>query len=100
MLEQQPARSVLKDVTPADPGYAHLACLFRQRAQQIELGVAPLRHTGFPFASRPRRSRCAEARDEGAEFLFAPVAVVLFAFERNHAHLLSAPNSSRCISGS
>src|SRR5204862_3483793 len=40
MLEQQPARSVLQDVTPADPGYAQFAGLFRQRAQQIALGVA------------------------------------------------------------
>ena len=37
MLEQQPARSVLEDITPADPGYAQLAGLVRQRAQQIEL---------------------------------------------------------------
>src|SRR5215207_5215126 len=98
MLEQQPARSVFQDVTPADPGYAQLAGLIRQRTQQIELGVAALRHAGFPSASGSRR--CAERRDKGAEFLFAPFAAILFALERNHAHFLSAPNSSRYNSGS
>src|SRR4051812_34588070 len=99
MLEQQPARAVLEDVTLADPGNTYLAGLIRQRPEQIELGVAMLGHTGFPRASGPGRHR-AERGDKDVQFLFAPFAIALFALERHHVHLLSAPNSSRCISGS
>jgi hypothetical protein len=102
MLEQQPTRSVLQDIPPADPRYTKLAGLFRTRAQQIELHVAVFRGAGFPCTAGGRRNRRMQRRNDGVEFRFGPHRGVLSALERNHAHLLllSAPNRSRCSSGS
>ena len=65
MLEQEPARSILEDVTPADPRHAQLAGLIRQRTQQIELRIAFFGHAGFPSPAGRRREGGIQCRARG-----------------------------------
>src|SRR5689334_4404151 len=102
MFEQEPSRTVLQNIAPSDPRHAQFACFLGLRTEQIELSVAAFSFAGFPGAAAHWSQRRVQPAKDGVEFGLRPHRGVLLALECNHAHLLllSAPNSSRCSSGS